>query len=241
MRYVIAIGIAALLVGAVHAQYYNPNYPGGQPGLPTSHVNGAEAVVYEYDAAGVLVPTQLCRVFKEDAEEGACNKCEWPLNFTVDASIAQWVEWSITYTDADFWVLKPGTYVVDSVAINIKSNGDVQLKADYWADLLSPTSGKIIPVEITILPCGQMPGSSTTWYAASALQGKYVLMNLIEEEIGDTFHYDGVNAVMWIRITVDECNTACDYYGGGQFFVQLDSQKAWVDCETGSWDRDFFN
>jgi hypothetical protein len=233
MRYVIAISIAALLVGAAHAQI-----PGGNTGMPPSP-NGTEALCYTYDDNGNLVPAEFCRVFKEIAVSGACDKVEWPFNFTVDASIAQWVEWSITYTDADFWVLKPGVYVVDSVAINIKSNGDIQFKADGWADLVGYPSGDTVPVEITILDCGVMPDASTTWYASSALQGKAVLLDLDESEIGDLFHTDGINKVMWIRITVEACDTACEYMGGGMFFVQLDSQKAWVDPETGSWGPGF--
>ncbi len=234
MRWIIAISVAVLLVGAAHAQI-----PGGNPGMP-AQPNGTEATVYTYDANGVLVPAEYCRVFKELAVGGSCNKVEWPFNFTVDASVAQWVEWNITYTDADFWVLKPGVYVVDSVLISIKSNGDIQLKASDWANLVGYPSGDIIEVEIAITECGVDPNQTTfVWHPASVLQGKFVLLNLDESEIGDLFHTDGINKTLWIRINVEKCDTACQYSGGGKLFVQLDSQKPWVDPDTGLWGVDF--
>jgi hypothetical protein len=102
-------------------------------------------------------------------------------------------------------------------------------------------SGDIIPVEIAVIPSLGLivPPHPLDWVPASVLQNKFVLLDIDPSAHPSGYPYCIQWAHLWIRITVERCDTACEYSGGGQLFVQLDAQKPWVDPDTGSWGPGF--
>lgn len=149
--------------------------------------------------------------------------CNWDPTITVNvsASVAQWVDVSLSATKIQWWVLKPGTYWVDCMTGVLLSNGNVTITFAGFENLVNK-EGDIID----------------TWYAKQELFPDYERWPVwvSAEDLNGTYEIkenETCHCYMWKifnSIGVKLCNSACEYEdpSGATITVHLAEQKDWV-------------
>ena len=193
--------------------------------------------VWVYQAAGN--PQALARCWNQLPTGGACNKQYYTFNFYTMASMAQWVEWSISGTEWKWRIRKVGPnlcqtdgyYAADCITFTIKSNYDVDVTFSGFEHLFNASS---IDQYIEIwyaLGEFNVPVSRTdpAWIAAPALNN--VTMTFVDSE---DLH-NGLSYKFWNYIHVTNCNSACEYVDvdGATITIELKMIKPWIDPQTG--------
>ncbi len=182
-------------------------------------------------------PQALARLWAQYPTGGACNKQYWSFNFTTNASMAQWVEWSISATEWKWKVRKVGPnlcqtdgwYAGDCITAWIKSNYDVEITFSGFDHLYNPNSvDKWIEVwyawgEFNVPP----PKTDPRWIPAPDLNNISIRYN-----DSDTLH-SGISVKLWSMIHVTSCNSACEYSDEGTVTIELKCIKPWIDPQTG--------
>jgi len=186
---------------------------------------GQPSIVYEVRDGQVLGPTDLAKAWKMDGWESYCN-ADQCVTFTVNASLAQWLELYISHTRWEWRILKPGDYATDSIAIAFRSNGNVTVCLYGFGPLVN-VDGDEIPVA-TALVYDSLPPGPGDWHWDDWC---YTFQ---EDESHDT-----IAVKFWIRLIVVPCDSACEYTDTGTVCFTLDEQKPWVDRETGEYDEDY--
>jgi len=162
------------------------------------------------------------KAWSSGPESGDCNKTFWSTTVKVHASVAQWLEFSLSGTRWDWQVRKPGTYATDCITATVASNGDLEIDFDGFANLLG-TDGEIP----TWYAYGKGPVGTLTWIEAGALNG-------MDAQILDCVGlHAGYSWKLWNKIEVVECNSACEYDDEATITLVLDNQKDWIDPKTG--------
>ncbi len=161
------------------------------------------------------------KAWSSGLETGDCNKTSWSIPVKVNASVAQWVKFSLSGTRWDWQVRKPGTYATDCITASLQSNGDLGVDFGGFANLVG-TDGDI-PVWYAYGPSG--PGG-LTWVTAADLNGRCLI-----DDSADL--HTGYSLKLWNKIEVVACNSACEYENNACITLVLDNQKDWIDPTSG--------
>jgi len=182
-------------------------------------------------------PLALARVIRYgNFIDSACNKKTWVIDVTVEASIAQWVHWTLNRQGWSWRVKKPGCYAANCISFWVASNGDIVIDYDQFNNL-------------TADPPNMHENEIDTWYSwgssiTSAEANGWVmadLLNLDDDTLIEAELYtypfdlhDGIDFKLWNKICVDTSNTACEYYDDAEIRLVLEQQKTWLD-DNGDW------
>lgn len=161
------------------------------------------------------------RAWSSTTMNGICNKTYWNIPVTVHASVAQWIEFSISGIRYDWRVRKPGTYAGNSLTATLKSNGDLELDFEGFGNLVGATDE--IPIWYAY---GEGPPGGLNWVTAADLNGSC----LIDDSEG---LHSGYSFKLWNKIEVVECDSACEYEDEAKITLVLMNAKTWIDPETG--------
>ena len=208
----------------------------GEPLTPGSveheawELTDAGWVTMGYTSIGGPVLDAKARAFSCNPKVGICNKTSWPIDVTVHASVAQWVDWSISATRYDWRVRKPGTYAANSLTAILKSNSDVEVDFEGFDNLKYQGSDTFLGVDQTIetwYAYGEGGPGGVKWIPAVALNGTGALVK------DSCALHTGYSWKLWNKIKVTDCNSACEYNNDAKITLVLMNQKCWIDPETG--------
>ena len=174
----------------------------------------------------------LARCWSSFPESDGCNK-DFMIPVKIHASIAQWVEWTMSGTRWDWRVRKPGTYGADCITATVQSNQHVLVDYHDFNDLRaeSVSVNPDIPIWYYVSELGaQLPGVDDAAWTRS--------YDLNEEAEWDTLYdsqalHDGLSFKLWNMIEVVECNSACEYQDHATISLKLLCQKPWIDRTKG--------
>lgn len=164
------------------------------------------------------------RLFASMSRIGSCNKVNWSFEFTTEAQIAQWVEWSISGTKLTWFVRKPGDYFTNGIEFVLKSNGDVELSASGFGNLQYQGEYSVNPEIVTYWFGTVIPGYvplQEDWVSAAEVN-----TFLSVPDSGEL--HEGLTAYLWNRIVVVNCNSASTYSDTGTITITLKNQKPWI-------------
>lgn len=160
------------------------------------------------------------------------------ISFTSHASVAQWIDWTLSGTRKDWRVRRPGTYASDSLSFTIKSNNDVAVTFSEFDDMEYE--------DLALAPQGTQT-HIPTWYsfgdtiADAEANGWVSALDLNETDLTfvntNPLHY-GLSYKLWSKILVQESNNSSDYENVGQITLSLTNMKHWIDNETGKFTAD---
>lgn len=220
---VVTLLLALLAVPGVAAAY-DPGQalPAGATEVEAWRWDGAQWVSM---STGGL--TSEARCWTSGPTSGACNKENWPVNVTAHASVAQWVDWTLSGTRWDWRVRKPGTYAADCITFTLKSNNDVFIDYEGFGDLVSVTGNSVNPNIATAFGFGPTIGQ-VQFVSGDALNTHD---DLVPDS--DALHA-GLSCKLWIKITVVECNSSCEYEDTATVTLKLKNIKMWIDPATGN-------
>ena len=164
---------------------------------------------------------------------GYSNKQFHTITFVNHASVAQWIDWTITGTRKDWRVRQPGMYASDSLTFTIKSNNDVLVDFEDFADLLYEDPGSAPPGTQTEIETWYSYGATIAeaeangwWRAADLNDADFTFFN------SNPLHY-GLTYKLWSKILVEESNNSSEYEDQGLVTLTLTNIKHWIDPSTG--------
>lgn len=204
--------------------------------LAVSMVSAAIATEKTVYAYGESLATNA-RAFYSDPAGGKCNKKVWMFDITVEAQVAQWIEWSIGGTKWTWFVRKPGNYFGNCIEFVVKSNSDVGFGFAGFANLSYVGPGTSVNPEILVWynfgsdedAINPTDPDANPWLKPEEL-------NLQSPVIEDSrILHDGWLTKLWNMIEVVECNSASTYRDTGTITITLLNQKPWIVAETGEW------
>jgi hypothetical protein len=186
-------------------------------------------------------PTALARCWGQLDAAGNCNKKDWVVPVTIKASMAQWIEWSINATEWKWRIRKVGPnlcqtdgyYAADCITFNLKSNYDVTVDFDGFADLERVEAGGVDRYIEVWYALGDFwggnppPLTSAEWVSAADLNN----LTLTAEDSQEL--HDGIFYKLWNKIHVTSCNSACEYQDDATVTISLTCIKSWIDPLTG--------
>ncbi|MCR4402001.1 MAG: hypothetical protein NUW12_04350 [Firmicutes bacterium] len=228
-RMVLVLALMAVLLVPAAALAYNPGVPlpDGAAEVETWYLNNAG----QWVSQGTGNAAALARCWSSGPASGACNAESWVIDVTHHASVAQWIDWSIGGTRWDWRIRKPGTYAADCINFTIKSNNDVAVQYDGFADLAYLEQGEGVKQTIdTYYSYGATlaEAQSRGWVRASALNDSD---DLLEDSAG---LHAGLNFKLWNKIVVENCNSSCEYEDTATITLVLQNVKHWIDAESGN-------
>lgn len=200
---------------------------------------GAEVEAWYWDGTEWL-PSVDGRLFTEitpgEILEGDCNKQSWQFDVSISASIAQWIDWHITWNEWHWYIRKPGKYGGNCIQACIASNGDIKIAFAGFANLMSPDA---VNPEIPVMyahdmvvgapPLNPLLNPLAVWSTPAELNEFGILL-----PDSENLH----NELCWKlynQIEVVDCNTACEYTNEATITLTLENQKDWIDGATGGW------
>ncbi|MGE5572140.1 MAG: hypothetical protein ACM3ZU_03850 [Bacteroidota bacterium] len=174
----------------------------------------------------------LARCWSSNPVQGSCNKEHWTIDFTHHASIAQWIDWTLSGSRWDWRVRKPGTYTADCITATLKSNNAVAITYSGFDDLTRLNEGGVKQTIDTFYSIGGavppgLPGSDA-WVRASALNNE---VDTIPDGAG---LHEGLQTKLWNMIVVENCNSSCEYEDTGVITISVTNLKHWIDGESGN-------
>jgi hypothetical protein len=179
----------------------------------------------------------LARLWNQYPTGGVCNKQNWSFNFTTNASMAQWIEWSISGSEWKWQIRKVGPdlcmhdgyYTGDCITFTVKSNYDVLMGFSGFGNLYNPTSiDQYIEVWYMFSNSNEpAPRTDPGWIPAASLN------NTVFHFVDSQDLHDGLSYKFWNYIHVTNCNSACEYTNTGTITLQLQLIKPWIDPATG--------
>ncbi|MCL6590171.1 MAG: hypothetical protein K6U80_09485 [Firmicutes bacterium] len=220
-------------------------------------VTGPQLTVWQLNGAGSWVQLdsngspgsgllQLARAWKSYAnyegltQYGYCNKEAWDIDLVVNATVAQWIDWSICGTQFDWQVHKPGAYVASPVSLVVKSNEDVKIDFSGFTNLASVDNSGPHPITIYWTLNDQSNAPSNGDFADWKTVGQLNELDPIIIAYG-TFdnsastNQNAITKYLWHKIVVDEETRACEYRGTGKITVSVTDLKYFIDGPTGNW------
>ncbi len=186
-----------------------------------------------WQTMGVGDVSANARCFGSFPLDSSCNK-DWKIPVKMHASVAQWILWSMTATRWDWFVRKPGHYAADCVSVTICSNQNVLLNFEDFGDLVAVDPDKAIDDTIEVWYAFWGLGTPPTW-DDDVWRRSYMLNDPAEwDTIFDSMAlHHGRTWKLWARISVSNCNSACEYQDDAFISLYLCCQKSWIDRETG--------
>jgi len=231
-KVLIALLILGLLPVAAYAPVYNPyyDYPGSEVSS-WAWVNGAWVVSSEGANPNECA---LARCFASLPADSACNK-DWKIDVKIHASIAQWIEWSMTGTRWDWFVRKPGNYAADCITATIKSNQNVLVDYHDFGPLVAVDTLKAV---LDTIPIWYSVGDYTPTPPPKGDPRWTWCRDLNNAAEWDTIFdskdlHDGLQFKLWNYIHVENCNSACEYEDDAWISLKLLCQKEWIDTVDG--------
>ncbi|UCG60795.1 MAG: hypothetical protein JSV52_10735 [Candidatus Zixiibacteriota bacterium] len=232
MQRFLAIFVASLIfmaAGSVLAQHVpiDPTLPGSQ-----------ESATWYWDGAAWIAHSMLdpedvnARLWRSgDEATGNCNKKWWTINVAVTASVAQWVDFDLDWNQFDWFVRKPGIYAGNCIEGCVASNSDILIDYEGFEDLQPILAGNN-PIEVYYgFETAQMNPLDPAYPWVRSFD-----LNFDDDLIIDCedLHY-GICWKLWNKITVIECNSACEYRDDAEIILTLLNQKEWIDWDDGFW------
>lgn len=178
-------------------------------------------------------PTELAALYSSlPFDSGITNVVEHTLQLTTEVQVAQWAKLSFSGTKWTWFVRQPGEYYADSITVTLKSNGNVSLTADGFANPTYLDSNELdgVKQEIEIAyGAGSDPRASdfTGWFEPDEINGQELIV-----ADSEALH-EGISVKLWNKINVCECNSAGIYRNTGTLTMTLVNQMPWIDPETG--------
>lgn len=234
-RIIVMLALMAVLLVPAAALAYNPGValPSGATEVEAFEWNGTVWSSIWVNGAGA--PAANARCWSSTPDSGACNKQNWVINITNHASVAQWIDWSIGGTRWDWRIRKPGTYAADCINFTIKSNNDVAVNFDGFADLeyLEQGAGVKQTIDTYYSYGGSIEAAqSNGWIRAADLNNADFIF-----PDGSALH-SGLNYKLWNKIVVENCNSSCEYEDTATITLTVRNMKHWIDPETGNFKSD---
>ena len=165
---------------------------------------------------------------------GYSNKQHHTITFINHASVAQWIDWTISGTRKDWRVRQPGEYASDSLTFTIKSNNDVAVDFEGFADLEYEDPASAPADTFTTIPTWYSYGADIAdaeangWIRAADLNdADFTFFN------SNPLHY-GLSYKLWSKILVRDSNNSSDYENQGTITLSLTNIKHWIDPSTGN-------
>lgn len=230
-KWIIGILVVGMVVVAGAAYAFNPDGELPRTGAVDVWEWNGNAYVHIFDVTNPD-PDAGAWCFALNSDLGICNKQLWTLNVTNHASVAQWIEWTISAKNWHWFVRKPGTYIADCITATIKSNYDVYVNYENFADLMYQDSGGVkqnIPTYYCL--AGMTPPAQGDFIRAADLNNDDDLIVDSQE-----LHDGSITWKLWNMIEVDECNSACEYHNAAIIYISLLGIKSWIDPLTGFFD-----
>lgn len=180
-----------------------------------------------------------------------CNIATRSTTFTQHASIAQWMEWSLSSTRKDWRVQKPGILVSDCIDLWVRSNNDVEFTFNLAPlkhitnDGQDESTTQYIVSGYGIAPPTPLPGKDDAfWHVATSDADGNPLNAMFTYFVDDYkyydtagaprgLHYDGHRVKLWSWIDVQPSHTSSEYEGTGTITATMMNVKAWIDGVTG--------
>lgn len=177
--------------------------------------------------------TANARCFASGFSMGYCNKEKWEIPVVIHASVAQWLEYSMSGTRWDWKIRKPGTFAADCITASVASNNGISIAFEDFGPLVrDPQSGPggTDPDEIDIMYGYDTKGSdpaAINWISTETLnaQGCHI-------DDSDALHA-GYSVKLWNKIVVERCDSSCEYEDTAKIVITLDNVKHWIDPATG--------
>ena len=183
-----------------------------------------------YQGAGNV--NSLARLWALYPEAGNCNK-DWSIPVIIHASIAQWLDWTMSGTRWDWRVRKPGIYGGDCITATIKSNQNVLVDYHDFNDLHSDSVSvnPDIPIwyHVSELGAALPPVGSNLWTRSTDMNNAAEWDTIYDSAI----LHGGIQFKLWNMIQVVNCNSACEYTDHASISLQLLCQKPWIDKSLG--------
>lgn len=170
------------------------------------------------------------RAWSSEVTDGSCNKESWQIPVSVHASVAQWIEFTLTGSKYVWRVRKPGTYAANSLTATLKSNGDVKIDFEGFGDLQSLDESVKDNIPIWYAAADVVDPSYIRpkhWIRADAMNG----IDALVEDSGRL--HRGYMWKLWNKIRVVECNSACEYQNDATITLVLQNLKTWINPVTG--------
>lgn len=180
-------------------------------------------------------PAAKARCFASIPLDSACNK-NWKIPVKIHASIAQWVDWTMSGTRWDWFVRKPGNYVADCITATLKSNQNVLVDYHGFGPLVYEG---VKPSVVDTIPIWYFVGDPATGPPLKDDPAWTWCTDLNNSAEWDTIYdsanlHSGIQFKLWNRIEVVECNSACEYQDDAFISLLLLCQKEWIDTLTGN-------
>ena len=162
-------------------------------------------------------------------QSGNCNNEKWEINVATHASVAQWINWTLSAHGWNIRVRKPGIYIADCISASTNSNADVLVTFKYFDDLKND-SGEAIETWYAL-------GGDTTFPANNAWV-KAKDLNNVTLRVPYCYH----STHLWIKIYVrgaDDSSSgylktrACEYQNDAKIYLSVTVLKNWIDRTTG--------
>jgi hypothetical protein len=195
--------------------------------VETWYWNGAGWV---YQGTGDI--QALARCWASEPDFGYCNK-DWDIPVKVHASIAQWLDWTLSGKRWDWQVRKPGCYGADCITATLKSNQHILVDYHGFTDLTAESTSvnPVIPIWYTVSAMGAaLPAAGDPAWVTPAQLNDPAEWDTVYDSPG---LHDGIQFKLWNMICVEECNSACEYQAHGNISLKLLCQKPWIDRGTG--------
>ena len=157
---------------------------------------------------------------------GYCNRQDWVINLKVNATVAQWIRWSIDGNQFDWQVHKPGKYVAEPLALKVRSNEDVDVKFSNFTNLVSTEQGTTaIPIYWAVDTQNNNPPSDNN----SAWKSVNQLNSSPNNKMTIPFSTSEVTKYLWHKIDVSDATRASDYQGTGRITLSVTDLKYFID------------
>lgn len=167
------------------------------------------------------------------SQSGSCNKEKWEISVSSHASVAQWINWSISSSGWNFRIRKPGTYAANCLTAIVDSNADVLVSFSDFEDLRKleePMAG--LPIETYYGFSVGEDINDVQWVEATSLN-----------ELMARIPYCRNQFKLWIKLIIRDSFTAtadypktraCNYQDDAKVTLQVSVLKNWIDPETGN-------
>ncbi|WP_324668112.1 hypothetical protein [Geochorda subterranea] len=161
--------------------------------------------------------------------QGITNQAVTGFQFTNHASVAQWVEYTMSGTRKDWRIRRPGIYASDSMTGTIKSNNDVVISFSGFGPLAYEAPGQGVDeyIETEYGYSTVEDPNLVVWVPAEDLNETSILL-----EDSEALHY-GQQWKLWSKINVGPSNSSSEYENVGTVTVTLTNIKLWIDPATG--------
>lgn len=231
-KLVIGLMTLALTVGLSLSVMAGVGTPTGQP-LPAGSVEHEAWYLDEYGVWVSMGTGDLganARAWSSNPKTGICNKFSWGIPVIVHASVAQWLEYSLSGTRYDWRVRKPGIYAGDSLTAILTSNSDLEIDFDGFGNLMYQGTAQFpgVTQEIeTWYAYGEGPPDTLVWMPA-------IDLDATDHAIKDSADlHAGYSFKLWNKIKVVASNSASEYEDNATITLVLQNQKIWIAADTG--------